>query len=86
MPNVNSGNQVRRSGQHTRSDINKVQRPAKARDDLKASFAGEENKGPAKDKKEHSLHSTNVKSRTRGANRNNKQAEPIEEEVEDTKK
>ncbi len=78
MPNVNNGNQVRRNSQHTRSDINKVQRPAKARDDLKASFAGAENKGPAKDKKEHSLHSTNVKSRTRGANTNNK-TEPIEE-------
>ncbi len=81
MPNVNSGNQVRRNGQHTRSDINKVQRPAKARDDLEASFAGAENKGPVKDKKKHSLHSTNVKSRTRGANRNNK-TEKVEETEE----
>lgn len=63
MSNVNNSVQIHRSGEHTMEDINKIQRPAKARDNLKAAFAGRENKGPAGNKKESSR-STNVKSRT----------------------
>ncbi len=63
MSNVSNQNQVVRKGQHTKADINKVMRPAKARDNIKAAFAGNENKGPAGNKKTSS-HSTNVKSRS----------------------
>lgn len=63
MPHVQRSQQVVRQGQHTRSDIKKTSRPALARDDLREAFAGDENKGPAKDKKASDSHSTNVKSR-----------------------
>ena len=84
MPNVNSQNQVKRNGHHTKADINKTSRPAKARDDLKLDFAGNENKGPAKDKKKNNLHSTNVKSRSTTKATNSKRSnEENETEIED---
>ena len=65
MPDVNQQSKVTRTGQHTREDINKIQRDDKARDNIKAAYSGNENNGPAKDPKseqEHQ-HSSNVKSR-----------------------
>lgn len=64
MPNVRP-NQPRTFGKshsHTGEEISKIMKPAMARDDLRAAFAGDENKGPKKLMKSES-HSTNVKSR-----------------------
>lgn len=72
MSNVNSPLPVHRNGQHTKDDINKMLRPAKARDNIKAAFAGNENKGPARNQKKTSGlqdHSTNVKSRVTDASK-----------------
>ena len=72
MSNVNNPHLVTRKGQHTKDDINKILRPTKARDNIKAAFAGQENKGPAghqKTKTEFYAHSTNVKSRVTDASK-----------------
>lgn len=63
MPHVQRSQQVVRNGQHNRGDIGKTSPQAMARDDLREAFAGDENKGPAKNKKTSTSGSTNVKSR-----------------------
>ena len=63
MPNVqNRGHD--RAGAHTADQINKIQRPAKARDDLKGAFAGDENNGSSQRQDLNHIHSTNLKSRS----------------------
>jgi hypothetical protein len=54
---------VKRVGQHSSDDINHIQRDDKARDDVKAAFAGNENKGPAKDQKTSERKDSHLKSR-----------------------
>lgn len=43
MPHVNSGSQVKRSGQKNRADMAKDLPQAKARDDLRTAFSGDQN-------------------------------------------
>lgn len=73
MPNLKSsgkaggqtrpGGQTRQGGYHTDRQIKKTMQPAYARDDLDEAFAGNENQGPAANKKISDPHSTALKSR-----------------------
>lgn len=63
MPKINKQNQMKRNSEHTKEDMHKILQPIKARDNIKAAFAGSENKGPIQNKKTKRPHSTNVKSR-----------------------
>lgn len=46
MPHVQQHGQVKRSGEKTRADIRKTERPSMARDDLRGAFAGRKNSSP----------------------------------------
>ena len=58
--NGHTGGQVTRNSEHIDTDINQMQRPAKARDDLQGAYAGTENEAKFSREK----HSTNVKGRS----------------------
>lgn len=61
MPHVRAQDRVKRSGEHTKSDILKIERPALARDGLRGAYGGNEN--AAQPKGGGRKHSTNVKAR-----------------------
>lgn len=65
MPNVQQNNQVKRNGHKNRADINRDLPKAKARDDLKEAFAGDQNLSS-----EHlNARNTHLKSRARQASK-----------------
>ena len=52
MPQVSNGKgQVARNGQMNKADMKKATPKSKPRDDLRTAYAGDENRGPAKDQK-----------------------------------
>jgi len=61
MPNIRSQDRVKRSGEHTKNDILKIERPALARGELRGAYGGREN--AAQPKGDNRKHSTNVKGR-----------------------
>ncbi|MBX3016359.1 MAG: hypothetical protein KF767_00615 [Bdellovibrionaceae bacterium] len=75
MPNVSSKSQVVRSGNHNRADIHREHTAEKARDDLRTAYAGDENKGPAADKKANHVRSTSLSGRRIDQKRDDK--EPV---------
>lgn len=66
MPHVERRSQLARSGQKNKADLMQSSRPAMARDDLRTAYAGDRNKGPAKNHKVKENGTSNKGRRLRG--------------------
>lgn len=63
MATVRGSGPINRQGYHTSKDIDKTNAGKRPRDEMIEAFAGDENEGPFRNRKENHRHSTNVKSR-----------------------
>ncbi|HVK61680.1 MAG TPA: hypothetical protein VM432_09030 [Bdellovibrionales bacterium] len=67
MATVRRGSAPHKQQHHTRDDMKKLHRDDFARDQVRGAFAGDENKGPARDHKDNrDNHDTSLKSRRLG--------------------